>query len=65
MIFCRHQWKTVEKIETKAPFEVVKELNINASSENLHSQDMHRLLTRKIVLILACGKCGKLKEYRS
>lgn len=62
--FCLHKWKTVDKIESKSPFEVAKELGVNISGKDLLADNIVKLMARQILFIITCEKCGKLKSWK-
>ena len=58
-LFCKHDWKTIEKVETPSAFEQMAKCGLK-SLKSLSSDGFDR----KALIILSCVKCGQIKKYK-
>lgn len=56
-IFCKHQWKVIEKTVLKSQAEVMKETGL------LPKSGFASMFNQKVVVILQCEKCGAIKKF--
>ena len=54
-IFCKHKWKMLSEVVTKSQLELMSELGKRG--------ELYNPFERKVIHILSCEKCGKLKKY--
>jgi hypothetical protein len=63
-MFCKHQWKVVDKTVIPSKMEVWKRQKANIGRGFSFPLDFDSLLIEKVVITIACEKCGKLKIIR-
>lgn len=57
-LLCKHDWKLIDKVETKSELELIVGLKNLTSLKNASNDKL-------IIQIVACGKCGKLKTFKT
>jgi len=56
-MFCKHQWKLMNHMETKSAYETIVEVAWSPSRGGPW------LFTKTIITDYQCEKCGKLKRF--
>ena len=56
-IFCKHKWKVLSETTTKSRYEHAVDMGLSGDV------DRSFMLDRKMISIIACEKCGKLKRF--
>ncbi len=54
-MFCKHEWKIMTEITTKAAYEMLGEVTSMEGASQW-------LFDRKYICILQCNKCGRLNK---
>lgn len=56
-IFCKHDWQILSEITSKSPMECAEKSGI------ILTKGPSAIVTRKLVQIVSCKKCGKIKKF--
>lgn len=56
-LFCKHEWEILSETTTKSQMEHARELGL------MITEGYSFQLSRKLIQIAACKKCGKLKRF--
>jgi hypothetical protein len=60
-IFCKHQWKVLDKTIMPSKIEVLRKEGTFSISGSSFPMDLNKMTTQKTIITLTCEKCGKLK----
>jgi hypothetical protein len=58
-MFCKHDWKILSEVTTKSRLEILAECTEKGQIDSFPST----YCTRKLIQIVTCSKCGKLKRF--
>jgi len=58
MFFCKHQWNKVSENIGESVVEHMRKVGYKGP---MRACDMYELTRKKIVIVLTCSKCGKVK----
>lgn len=61
--FCKHEWQT-DKTLLRSPIEQLEKLGVTPKPEMLKDKTIRRLFQSRVVIVLTCTKCGKVKTIR-
>lgn len=62
-MFCKHNWKLIQEVITKAPFEVAVDTLKNSVVGGTSIPHQMCDTSRKHITTFTCDKCGKIKRY--
>jgi hypothetical protein len=64
-MFCKHDWKMLSETVTKSKFESAANSIDNMKSTSTKARIPHQMCCadRKVIQIVTCVKCGKLKKF--
>jgi hypothetical protein len=62
-MFCRHEWALLSETTTKSRIEVTMEALSKTNLTKFQVTEESMDASRKIIQIVTCTKCGKLKKF--
>jgi hypothetical protein len=62
-MFCKHNWQVLSEVTTKSMFEHSMEVASSFFKSRVEIPHQMCDATRKIIQIVSCEKCGKIKRY--
>lgn len=58
---CKHNWKILSEVKTESRLEQLRKADCNEI--NLRGSMLAEFTTKKLIQIVVCDNCGKLKRF--
>ncbi len=62
-MFCKHEWSILSETTTKSKFEHVMQVASDSGTSSGSIPYQMCNADRKLIQIVSCSKCGKLKRF--